>query len=273
MQMIPARYRNLQLRCFFRFLNKGEQLRDDEDGYPAGQSATNTTGDEGTNVYAYDQTADGMQVHANKVLQRWQLAILANIGFMIVFGIRCNFGAAKNHMFKNYTDPWGHHHVHDFNWTRAELSVMESSFFYGYLVTQIPAGFLAAKYPPNKLFGIAIGVASFLNVLLPYGFRSKSDTLVAVIQILQGLVQEEKKFIEDAIGHVSSTHPTFRSIPWKAIVTSKPVWAIIVANFARSWTFYLLLQNQLTYMKEALDMNISSSGMLAALPHAVMGIV
>ncbi|VDL78987.1 unnamed protein product [Nippostrongylus brasiliensis] len=313
-----------------RFLNKGEQLRDDEDGYPAGQNATNTTGDEGTNVYAYDQTADGMQVHANKVLQ---LAILANIGFMIVFGIRCNFGAAKNHMFKNYTDPWGHHHVHDFNWTRAELSVMESSFFYGYLVTQIPAGFLAAKYPPNKLFGIAIGVASFLNVLLPYGFRSKSDTLVAVIQILQGLVQgvaypsmhgvwrywapplersklattaftgsyagiagcvwaifwfsltfekpafhptitqDEKKFIEDAIGHVSSTHPTFRSIPWKAIVTSKPVWAIIVANFARSWTFYLLLQNQLTYMKEALDMNISSSGMLAALPHAVMGIV
>ncbi|PIO63340.1 hypothetical protein TELCIR_15059 [Teladorsagia circumcincta] len=274
--------------------------------------------------------------------KRWQLAILANIGFMIVFGIRCNFGAAKNHMFKNYTDPWGRHHVHDFNWTRAELSVMESSFFYGYLVTQIPAGFLAAKYPPNKLFGIAIGVASFLNILLPYGFKSKSDTLVALIQILQGLVQgvaypsmhgvwrywapplersklattaftgsyagavlglpvsaflvsyvgwsapfylygfagvvwsvfwfsltfekpafhptitqDEKKYIEDAIGHVSATHPSFHNIPWKAIVTSKPVWAIIVANFARSWTFYLLLQNQLTYMKEALDMNIS----------------
>ncbi|KAK5975981.1 hypothetical protein GCK32_008810, partial [Trichostrongylus colubriformis] len=311
-----------------------------------------------------------MQVHANKILQmvdnaqccncrkRWQLAILANIGFMIVFGIRCNFGAAKNHMFRNYTDPWGRSHVHDFNWTRAELSVMESSFFYGYLVTQIPAGFLAAKYPPNKLFGIAIGVASFLNILLPFGFKSKSDTLVAVIQILQGLVQgvaypsmhgvwrywapplersklattaftgsyagavlglpvsaflvsyvgwsapfylygfagviwavfwfsltfekpafhptitqEEKKYIEDAIGHVSATHPTFSSIPWKAIVTSKPVWAIIVANFARSWTFYLLLQNQLTYMKEALNINISDSGFLAALPHAVMGIV
>ncbi|KIH44709.1 hypothetical protein ANCDUO_25263, partial [Ancylostoma duodenale] len=108
---------------------------------------------------------------------------------MIVFGIRCNFGAAKNHMFKNYTDPWGRKHEHEFNWTRAELSVMESSFFYGYLVTQIPAGFLAAKYPPNKLFGIAIGVASFLNILLPHGFNSKSDELVAVIQILQGLVQ------------------------------------------------------------------------------------
>ncbi|VDN29046.1 unnamed protein product, partial [Cylicostephanus goldi] len=88
---------------------------------------------------------------------------------------------------------------------------------------------------------------------------------------------EEKKYIEEAIGNVSSSHPTFRTVPWKAIITSKPVWAIIVANFARSWTFYLLLQNQLTYMKEKLDMNINNaplqSGMLAALPHAVMGVV
>lgn len=40
-------------------------------------------------------------------------------------------------------------------------------------------------------------------------------------------------------------------------MTSKPVYAIIVANFARSWTFYLLLQNQLTYMKERLGININ----------------
>lgn len=48
-----------------------------------------------------------------------------------------------------------------------------------------------------------------------------------------------------------------KSVPWKAILQSKPVYAIIVANFARSWTFYLLLQNQLTYMKEVLGMKIS----------------
>lgn len=38
----------------------------------------------------------------------------------------------------------------EFNWTEAELGVMESSFFYGYMITQIPAGFLAAKFPANK---------------------------------------------------------------------------------------------------------------------------
>ena len=67
-----------------------------------------------------------MQMHSNKVLQfmeqtwigkcrkRWLLAILANMGFMISFGIRCNFGAAKTHMYKNYTDPWGKVHVSSF---------------------------------------------------------------------------------------------------------------------------------------------------------------
>jgi ACS family sodium-dependent inorganic phosphate cotransporter-like MFS transporter 6/7/8 len=68
---------------------------------------------------------------------------------------------------------------------------------------------------------------------------------------------EEKTHIEEAIGHVSHTVPSFSTIPWKAILTSKPVYAIIVANFARSWTFYLLLQNQLTYMRDVLGMKIN----------------
>ncbi|KAI1721070.1 major facilitator superfamily domain-containing protein [Ditylenchus destructor] len=311
-----------------------------------------------------------LQVHTNPILnaaencsccrcsKRWQLAILANVGFMIVFGIRCNFGAAKNHMAHDYIDPWGAKHKREFNWTSAELGVMESSFFYGYLVTQIPAGFLAAKFAANKMFGLAIGGASFLNILLPFAFKSHSDTAVALVQITQGLVQglaypavhgiwrywappfersklattaftgsyagavfglplsawlvsyvswaapfyiygvagviwsvfwfsltfekpafhptitkEEKCYIEDQIGNVSQTHPTFSTIPWKAILTSKPVYAIIVANFARSWNFYLLLQNQLTYMKEVLGLQINDGGWIAALPHAVMGVV
>ncbi|EFO20289.1 hypothetical protein LOAG_08196 [Loa loa] len=44
--------------------------------------------------------------------KRWQIAILANIGFVIVFGIRCNFGAAKGRMINNFTDPFGNNHVY-----------------------------------------------------------------------------------------------------------------------------------------------------------------
>uniref|UniRef100_A0A914HVT9 Major facilitator superfamily (MFS) profile domain-containing protein n=1 Tax=Globodera rostochiensis TaxID=31243 RepID=A0A914HVT9_GLORO len=294
--------------------------------------------------------SEALHVHGNLMLKmaeqcrmcrcwkRWQLAILANIGFMIVFGIRCNFGAAKNHMSKDYIDPWGNKHRHSYNWTSAELGVMESSFFYGYLITQIPAGFLAAKFAANKMFGVAIGGASFLNILLPYAFRSRSDSMVALVQIAQGLVQglaypamhgvwchwapplersklattaftgsyagavfglplsawlvsyvhwsmpfyiygiagviwtffwfsmtfekpafhptitvQEKQYIEAQIGPVNQTHPTFFTIPWRAILSSKP--------------------NQLTYMRDVLDLRISDSGLIAALPHAVMGCV
>jgi len=63
--------------------------------------------------------------------------------------------------------------------------------------------------------------------------------------------KDEKLFIEEKIGHISQSHPTvgqynmkkmhipaslqFATVPWRAILTSKPVYAIIVANFARSW--------------------------------------
>ena len=46
-----------------------------------------------------------------------------------------------------------------------------------------------------------------------------------------------------------------------------PVWAIIVANFARSWTFYLLLITQPKYFKEVYGMNVAEGSTLAALPH------
>jgi hypothetical protein len=35
-----------------------------------------------------------------------------------------------------------------------------------------------------------------------------------------------------------------------------PVWAIIVANFCRSWSFYLLINSQAEYFREALDYNV-----------------
>jgi len=38
------------------------------------------------------------------------------------------------------------------------------------------------------------------------------------------------------------------AVPWKAIFTSLPVWALIVCNFARSFVFYMMLTNQPTYL-------------------------
>ena len=45
--------------------------------------------------------------------------------------------------------------------------------------------------------------------------------------------------------------------PWRHFFTSMPVYAIIVANFCRSWTFYLLLISQPAYFEEVFGFEIS----------------
>ena len=84
---------------------------------------------------------------------------------------------------------------------------------------------------------------------------------------------EEKNYIEESIGVVSHAPPTLATTPWKAIFTSPPVYAIIIANFCRSWTFYLLLMSQPTYFKQVFHFDVDKSGFLGALPHLCMTIV
>jgi ACS family sodium-dependent inorganic phosphate cotransporter-like MFS transporter 6/7/8 len=38
----------------------------------------------------------------------------------------------------------------EFDWKPGTIGVVDSSFFWGYLITQVPGGFLASKYAANK---------------------------------------------------------------------------------------------------------------------------
>lgn len=80
----------------------------------------------------------------------------------------------------------------------------------------------------------------------------------------------EQLYIEKSLGDAKAKAPTIFTTPWGRVFTSMPVYAIIVANFARSWTFYLLLITQPKYFKERFDMNVAEGSTLAALPHLIM---
>ncbi|VDM80509.1 unnamed protein product [Strongylus vulgaris] len=231
----------------------------------------------------------------------------------------------------------------EFVWSPTELGWMESSFFYGYAVSQIPAGVLAGKFAPNKLFCLGVLIASLLNITIAFAlqFHPFTDVAVMIMQCMQGLAlgvtypamhgvwrywapplersklatttftgsyvgvmlglplgsslvsyfswsapfyafgcagvlwsiiwcivsakspsehryitEEERTYITEKIGKVATGNMTLTTLPWKTILLSLPVWAIVICNFCRSWTFFLLLNNQLMYMKDVLHMDI-----------------
>lgn len=74
-----------------------------------------------------------------------------------------------------------------FKWSVAMESAVDSSFFWGYLITQIPGGFLASMFPANRIFGTAIACSAFLNMFLPGAFEFPG--VIICIRVLQGLVE------------------------------------------------------------------------------------
>ena len=46
-------------------------------------------------------------------------------------------------------------------------------------------------------------------------------------------------------------------IPWQSILTSLPVWAIVVAHFAENWGFYTLLTEMPTFLSDVMDYELS----------------
>ena len=298
--------------------------------------------------------------------KRYTQAILVMVGFIISFGIRCNVGVATVKMMSNTTrtttDDEGNEQIEivapsEFHWSPETIGYVDASFFWGYIITQLPGGFLASRFPSNRLFGTAIFLSSCLNLLIPAATKLDSKAVI-VVRVLQGLVEgvtypschgiwrwwapplersrlatlafcgsyggavlgmpvsgyladgvgwwapfyfygcagivwymfwlwlsfekpakhpsispREQLYIEKSIGDTKAAAPTIFTTPWLSVFSSMPVWAIIVANFARSWTFYLLLITQPKYFKEVYHMNVAEGSTLAALPHLIMTII
>jgi hypothetical protein len=110
---------------------------------------------------------------------RYQTAFLSSLGFLISFGIRCNMGVSVVSMTHNETEKLPNGTVKlikvgvalrcvacplldvpvvvvvvaqlaQFDWTPGIIGIVDSSFFWGYLITQVPGGYLAAKFPANQ---------------------------------------------------------------------------------------------------------------------------
>ncbi|KAJ3656273.1 hypothetical protein Zmor_015361 [Zophobas morio] len=83
--------------------------------------------------------------------------------------------------------------------------------------------------------------------------------------------QDELEYIKHSLGNVEAKRDIKH--PWKEILTSIPVWAIIVSHFVDNWGFYTLLTQLPTFMKDMFDYDLGKTGFLSGLPYLAMAIM
>ncbi|XP_052747704.1 putative inorganic phosphate cotransporter isoform X2 [Galleria mellonella] len=76
-----------------------------------------------------------------------------------------------------------------FDWSIQIQSVILSSFFWGYVVLQIPGGELAAKFGGKLLFCLCVGINSATSICIPISAYYGGWQLVCACRVIQGLSQ------------------------------------------------------------------------------------
>ena len=66
------------------------------------------------------------------------------------------------------------------------VGIILSSFFYGYLITQIPGGVLATKYGGKFVFGLGILCTALFTIITPFAARAGVGVFIAV-RVLEGI--------------------------------------------------------------------------------------
>ncbi len=61
--------------------------------------------------------------------------------------------------------------------------------------------------------------------------------------------------------------------PWRAILTSGPVWGVIIPHWAGNWGTYQIQTLLPTYLSDILGLDLFSNGCFTALPYLVQAVV
>nr|AAL49277.1 RE73545p [Drosophila melanogaster] len=87
------------------------------------------------------------------------------------------------------------------------------------------------------------------------------------------ITQEELHYIESSLQHNEDYHKTVIPVPWMAIWTSAPFFALMVARCCETWGLSTLQAQIPTYMNGVLDMDMKSNAFFSALPFLAMWIM
>ncbi|XP_046588887.1 sialin isoform X2 [Neodiprion lecontei] len=135
-------------------------------------------------------------------------------------------------------------------------NMMASSL--GAAITMPICGFLIASIGWESVFYVTGGISLIWSIVwffVVYDSPAQHPRISA----------EERRFIEESIGTTSTSKHL--AVPWKAMLTSVPVWAIIVTHGCSVFGYFTVVNQLPTYMKYILGFEIKKNGLLSSLPY------
>ncbi|XP_026470914.1 sialin-like [Ctenocephalides felis] len=297
--------------------------------------------------------------------RRYLLSILAFFGFFNAYALRVNLSIAVVAMTNNDTKILENGTIvniaPEFDWDKQTTGILLSAFFYGYIISQLPAGWLAIKFGGHRVFAIGILVTAIFTLVTPAIAKYNIYLLIAV-RILEGIFEgvtfpcahavwtkwapplersrlatvafsgsyvgtvvsmpvcalianrigweyifyvfgiigvlwfvlywaivkgkpeddkyiskEELEYIQKSLGtfniSASNREKSLAPPPWKSILRSAPVWAIVASHFSENWGFYTLLTQLPSFLRDVLNFKLEKTGFMSALPYLAMAIL
>ncbi|KAG2461170.1 S17A5 protein, partial [Polypterus senegalus] len=139
---------------------------------------------------------------------RWNLSFLMFLGFGMVYALRVNLSVAMVAMVNGtapqpvdnstYLAVCPDHstdnssntsretlRVQQFQWDSTTQGVILSSFFYGYILTQVPGGYLAGYFGGKLFLGLGVLVTAVLTLLTPLA-ASLGVPYLVILRALEG---------------------------------------------------------------------------------------
>ncbi|XP_030377794.1 putative inorganic phosphate cotransporter isoform X2 [Scaptodrosophila lebanonensis] len=107
-------------------------------------------------------------------------------GLSVAYALRVNLSVAVVAMTdSNSANP----DFPEYDWSEKTKSLLLSSFFWGYVITQVPAGQLARKFGGKVMILNGLLICSILNILTPLCAKLGGWQLVCALRVIEGLCQ------------------------------------------------------------------------------------
>lgn len=88
------------------------------------------------------------------------------------------------------------HNFQQFDWNETIISLLLSSFYWGYFFLQLPGGILAEKYGPKLVMTFSMMACSLLGLLIPVAALIGDWIGVYIMKLLQGIFQVGTCFLQ-----------------------------------------------------------------------------